>query len=202
MTTDKIKKQSITIIVICVAIVAIATALFFVWGNSLNFNRDMTTDPGKYTEYLGQNGKYIEQFGGGKEIFPARIPATSTHSEFYFEYYEPQKANYFGYLVYECSQTEYEEEKARLKSLASTEEPTVYGIGDFRFDVAAIYATDTNVVYALLYENTHRIIYVGLSFTEYFTDIAYKNVVNSLYLPDGFDATPNNPYYKEKNNIE
>lgn len=55
----------------------------------------------------------------------------------------------------------------------------------------------TGFVYALT-DNENRIIYVELIFCNYFYDLDYKNMIPEEYLPDGFDATLDNPYSKTK----
>jgi hypothetical protein len=49
------------------------------------------------------------------------------------------------------------------------------------------------LIYALT-DNQSRIIYVELIFCNYYFDIPYQKEIPLEYLPDGFDATEDNPY--------
>ena len=63
---------------------------------------DVCEDVSQYEEFLGEKGKYRENYFGTNEIFPEKIPKSAEVEGFYYEYLNPCDANLLGYLVYTC----------------------------------------------------------------------------------------------------
>lgn len=78
--------------------------------------REKVTDITKYEKYLGEHGKYKENYGTYNDIFPDRIPDSAQVEDFCY-YYDPWDACYLGYLVYSCDKESFEAECERLHSI-------------------------------------------------------------------------------------
>ena len=80
-----------------------------------------------------------------------------------------------------------------MHQLDSSTDYEVYGIEDFPYELCAVYA-DSNygVIYALTDEQKQQFIDVELKFANYFTDIDYEKIIDSKYLPEGFNAKKGN----------
>ncbi|MBQ8198561.1 MAG: hypothetical protein IJZ76_03945 [Lachnospiraceae bacterium] len=155
--------------------------------------KEKITQTEQYETYLGESGKYKENYVGYNDIFPDSLEKVSRVEDFVYYYYNPFDANYFGYLVCEYSADEFDKEVARLNSLESESYNGVYGIEEFPYEVCAVYADEVyGVMYALADREEKEIIYVSLEFCNYFTDIDYKEMMDEKYLPVGFDAMPGN----------
>ena len=116
------KRRNIVLLVIVgifmffiVALAGIRAFIYF-WKDI----RDVTTDIGKYEEYLGEDGDYKENFGRYNDIFPNAIPASAEIEEFCYYYYNLWDPCYLGYLVYTCGEEEYQKEYERLKNIDSS----------------------------------------------------------------------------------
>ena len=159
----------------------------------LTGERDVSTDVAQYAEYLGEDGKYRTTYFGTDEIFPAALPSSAKVEEYYYEYYNPWDANNLGYLVYTCSNEDFAAEYDRLNALERTDYLGVYGTESFPYELCAVSADENyGMTYALADSAYNRLIYFGLDFCNYFTDIDYKKHVDAKYLPIGFDAANGN----------
>ena len=194
MKEQKSKKRIAIIVGIIVAILIIPGVLLIGLLSALFIpEKEKITQPEQYEAYLGESGKYKENYVGYNDIFPDSLERVSEVEDFVYYYYNPFDANYFGYLVCEYSQEEFDEEIARLNSLKSESYKGVYGIEEFPYELCAVYADETyGVIYALADKEEREIIYVSLEFCNYFTDIDYKEMMDEKYLPSGFDAMPGN----------
>ncbi len=151
--------------------------------------REKVTDIAKYEKYLGEHGKYKENYGTYNDIFPDRIPAEAQVEDFCYYYYDPWDACYLGYLVYSCDKESFEAECERLYNVQSSENKYIYGATEFPYELCAVYADDYyGYIYALADRANHRLIYVELQFANGFTDIDYEEYIDERYLPVGFDA--------------
>lgn len=61
----------------------------------------------------------------------------------------------------------------------------------------AVNAGRNGYIYAMADDVQNKIIYVELTFHNFFTDIDYERVIPKEYLPIGFDAKTDNPYREE-----
>lgn len=72
-------------------------------------------------------------------------------------------------------------------------------IGNF---IAAMRKEHTNDYYGFIYalsdHSSQQIIYAEIIFCNYYMDIDYKEYIPAEYLPNGFDATPDNTHRREK----
>lgn len=193
------KKKNRILIIILVAVVvvfiaAIAAGVIY-WKTQISIK---ITDVSKYTEYLGKNGEYKNHCGYNNVIFPNEIPESAEVEEFCYRYFNLLDPNYVGYLVYKCDEEDYQEEYERLKGIKSFSNPYIYGAESFPYELCAVHANEYyGYVYALADEENQRFIYVEIQFCNYFTDVDYKAMIPEKYLPDGFDATSNNPTQQE-----
>lgn len=189
------KVGKILIIIGCVigslVFVLKAVSLTGLW--SMGNEHEKITDISQYESVLGKDGKYKENYIALNDIFPDKLPDSSSVEKFHYEYYNPWDGNYLGHLVYTCSEEDFTKEYERLKGISSTENYQVYGITGFPYELCAIYADEYyGVIYALADVTEKRFIYVELQFCNYFTDINYKKIIDKKYLPEGFDATNGN----------
>lgn len=149
--------------------------------------KDITTDISAYSKYLGNEGKHRN------DIFPRSIPNSAKIEDFCFYYYNPWDPNYVVYLVYSCNKEDYIKETERLSSLNSSKDYLIYGATGFNYPVCAVYADNYNgYIYALADKDNNRLIYVEITFCNYFSDIKYEDIVKKEYLPEDFDAKPGN----------
>ena len=188
------KKRIAIIVGIVIAVLIIPVILLIGLLSALFIpEKEKITQTEQYEVYLGADGKYKQNYVGYNDIFPDSLEKAEQVEDFVYYYYNPFDANYFGYLVCEYSQEEFNEEVARLNSLESEPYERVYGIKEFPYDLCAVYADETyGVIYALADEDEKEIIYVALEFCNYFTDIDYREMMDEKYLPVGFDAMPGN----------
>lgn len=176
-------KIVLTIFLLIIALIAVFIAY------CIADSREKVTDIKKYEKYLGENGKYKENYGTYNDIFPDKIPDNAEIEDFYYYYYNPWDACYLGYLVYTCPDTEYETEYQRLKAISSSEDIYIYGATEFPYELCAVYADPYyGYIYALADRENNRLIYVELQFANGFTDIDYKKYIDAKYLPIGFYA--------------
>lgn len=151
--------------------------------------REKITDINKYEEYLGNNGKYKENYGTYNDIFPDEISENAQVEDFCYYYYNPWDACYLGYLVYTCDAKSFEKEYARLRDIPSSENKYIYGTTAFPYELCAVYADEYyGYIYALADRASNKFIYVELQFANGFTDIKYKEYIAAEYLPIGFQA--------------
>ncbi len=182
-----------------VIIIAFTGLFIYLAKNMKPIERETCTEISKYGELLGQGGEFRDKFTG-ECIFPDELPESAKTENFYTEYYNPYNPNYLGFLVYTCNAEDYLAECNRLLDMDSTAEDDwkIYGINKFPYELLAVFADKAQgVTYAMCDDENNRLIYFALSFTNYYTDIEYKDAVNGIYLPVGFDASPGNASYKE-----
>ena len=184
----------VILIISLVCVLAVCGSVFLLvhlWNQD---SKNTVTDISQYSEVLGKDGLYKQNYIGYNDIFPDSLPKSAEVENFLYEYYNPWDANYLGYLVYQCNAADYAREYQRLKSLTSTDKPQVYGLNGFPYELCAVYSDPYyGIIYALADSENHRFIYVDLEFCNYFTDIDYTTIIDANHLPFGFDAKPHNP---------
>ncbi|MFA9398150.1 MAG: zf-HC2 domain-containing protein [Clostridiaceae bacterium] len=195
--SNQTKKIIIILGIIMLVFITIIVLFFISW-----VEKDKTTNIAKYNEYLGINSKYEDKNLIYNDIFPDTIPKSAEVEDFYFYYYNPWDPNYLSYLVYTCSDADYEKEKNRLKALDSAEDYLIYGATEFPYPVCAVYADRYfGYIYAMADKEHNRLIYIELTFCNNFTDINYQKIVDKDYLPIGFDAKNGNATQKAFVNV-
>jgi hypothetical protein len=189
---SKIIKRSLIAIGVLVAIVVVIVII----GGDLILSgwteNEKVTNINHYSEYLGSSGKHSTKYLIRNDIFPDRVPESAKVEDFYYRYYNPFDPNYVAYLVYTCSADEYKAEVDRLSKLNSTKDFLIYSSKGFNYPVCAVYADNYGYIYALADKENNRLIYVEITFCNYFSDINYENTINKKYLPIGFDAKQGN----------
>ena len=179
--------------------VILATILLLIssFFSQVEINEDIL----KYNQYIGQEAiePYRVKSSMDEEIFPKSITDNMKVEDYKMVYYNPWDAQYLSYLVVNYDESDYEEEVSRLKSYDSTEYIGYYGVTGFsKYELLAMSANDYNGFIYALTDGKGKIIYVELIFCNYFYDLDYSKYINADYLPDGFDATIDNAYRKEK----
>ncbi len=179
--------------------VILATILLLIssFFSQVEINEDIL----KYNQYIGQEAiePYRVKSSMDEEIFPESITDNMNVEDYKMVYYNPWDAQYLSYLVVNYDESDYEEEVSRLKSYDSTEYIGYYGVTGFsKYELLAMSANDYNGFIYALTDGKGKIIYVELIFCNYFYDLDYSKYINADYLPDGFDATIDNAYRKEK----
>ena len=167
--------------------------------NELLSQVEVNTDISRYNDYIGENAKEHYQVKLFKEeIFPEHITEDMDVSDYKMVYYNPWDPQYLSYLVVDYTDEGYDAEIERLKSCETTDYIGCYGVTGFtKYDLVAMYADGYNgFVYAMT-DGQCRIIYVEIMFCNYFMDLDYEDYIDTDYLPDGFDATKDNPYKEE-----
>jgi hypothetical protein len=123
-------------------------------------------------------------------IFPETVPKSAKVSDFVYYYYNPWDPNYLVYLVYDCSEEDFEVECQRLRQIDSSARYAYYGVTGFPYKLEAVLA---NAYYGFTYclsdADNHRLIYVQIYHCNYFSDIDYTRYIAKDHLPLGYDAT-------------
>lgn len=137
--------------------------------------------------------KYFHFAGEDEYIWPRRINDGMEVEDYLLIYYNPFDANYLGYLTVSYDEEAYEKEVARLTAGTSTEYVGRYGVTGFEdYELLAMNASSSGFIYAITDEKD-TIIYVAMLFPGYGMDIEYEEHVPEEYLPEGLDATKDNP---------
>ena len=185
---------------VCLVLGGFAVAFFML--DSFLSKVKVDTDVSHYSDYMGANAKkeYRSKWGMDESIFPARITDRMNVQEYKMVYYNPWDAQFLSYLTVSYSPEDYAAETVRLTALGITDYKGYYTVTGFADDAdpIAMYADSyQGFVYAMHTpgrENT--ITYVELIFCNCFYDLDYPQYIPAEYLPEGFDATLNNPYSK------
>ncbi|MDO0824132.1 hypothetical protein [Desulfosporosinus nitroreducens] len=164
-------------------IISIIITMSICSGCGLLTQKDKTTDISDYSEYLGTEGKHPN------DIFPQSIPISAVIEDFCYYYYNSWDPNHVVYLVYSCNEEDYAKETERLSKLNSSSDYLIYGGTGFNYPICAILADSYNgYIYALADKDNNRLIYVEITFCDYFSDINYEEIIDKEYLLKGFDA--------------
>ena len=153
---------------------------------------------------LYRNGPYVREeykvkWGMDETIWPEVITGDMDVQDYAMIRYAPFDAQFLGYLVVDYEEEPYAVERSRLETYneecGRTDYIGIYGATGFEdYELLAMYADEENgFVYALT-DGTKRIIYVEIIFKNYFMDLDYTQYIPEEYLPEGFDASPDNPY--------
>ncbi len=190
--SKKMKRTFKVIGVLVFAIIVILAYGFYLFSGGPPAN-DKVTDIAHYSEYLGSKGKHSEEYLIKNDIFPDSIPESARVESFSYYYSELWDPNCVAYLVYTCNEAEYAAEVKRLSGLNSNRDYLIYGAKGFNYPVCAIYtAKSYGYVYALADEKNNRLIYVEITYCNFFSDIDYEKIIDKKYLPIDFDAKKGN----------
>lgn len=159
-------------------------------------------DERNYSRYMGENAleEYRNKLDMDESIFPAELTENIKVRNYKMLYYNPFDQQYLSYLTVTYSPEDYEKEIQRLNAYESTNYKGIYGVTGFNGgEPLAVYADEYHgFVYAINTPDTENTItYCELIFCNYFMDIEYNDFMPIEYLPDGFDATVENPYRKK-----
>lgn len=162
----------------------------------------VSTDVSEYSSYMGETAQkeYRSKYGVEESVFPRAIPDSGKVKDYKMVYYNPWDPQYLSYLLISYDQEGYREETNRLKNLPLQEYRGIFGAKGFAegYQLLAMCADpDHGFVYALA-DGSDAILYVEILFGNYFMDLDYETYIDPLYLPVGFDASPENPYRKQR----
>ena len=207
-TAGKKRKKAVTAVFIVAAavVVGVAAAVFFLISHFAEKN--VVTDIREYEKYFGPQGihqskntdaweKTRESYLVLNYIFPEKLPESADVEAFYYEYYNPWDPCYLCYMVYSCDEEDYKAETERLRQISMPKDYLIYGSTGFPYPLLAVDSSSSGYIYAMTDEAQNKIIYVELTFCNYFTDIHYERVIPREHLPIGFDAKSGNPYREE-----
>ena len=166
----------------------------------VDFNLD--EDKQNYSQYMGENAlkEYRNKLAMDESIFPAELTEEMEVLNYKMLYHNPFDQQYLSYLTVTYSPEDYEKEIQRLNAYESTKYKGIYGVTGFNGgEPLAVYTDEYHgFVYAINTPDTENTItYCELIFCNYFMDIEYSDFMPEEYLPDGFDATADNPYRKK-----
>ncbi len=156
-------------------------------------------DPAAYNDYIGPAAteEFRSKWGMDESILPATVEDLSVQ-EFKMVYYNPWDAQYLCYLTVEYTPQALQKELQRLERCPHTEYTGYYSVTGFAGaeDPLAMYADSyQGFVYAIHTPGRENCVtYVELIFCNYFMDLDYLEYIPAEYLPQGFDATIDNPY--------
>ena len=200
------KKQIVPVVIIIaitslIGILGLLLAVTFPFISYLTAKVEITDNIEKYNDVFGDNAKneYSNKWMNDKDIFPKKINNKDKVKDFKMVYYNPWDAQYLSYLVIDYNEEEYKEEIERLQSVGIGKYEGYYGVTGFtKYELVAMKADSYNgFIYAITDKDKKEIIYVEIIFCNYFMDLDYNKYINKDYLPDGFDATLDNPYGKK-----
>ncbi len=159
-------------------------------------------DERNYSQYMGENAleEYRNKLDMDESIFPAELTEDIKVRNYKMLYCNPFDPQYLSYLTVTYSPADYEKEIQRLNAYESTDYKGIYGVTGFNGrEPLAVYADEYHgFVYAINTPDAENTItYCELIFCNYFMDIEYSDFMPEEYLPDGFDATVENPYRKK-----
>lgn len=166
----------------------------------VDFNLD--EDKQNYSLYMGENAlkEYRNKLAMDESIFPAELTEEMEVLNYKMLYHNPFDQQYLSYLTVTYSPEDYEKEIQRLNAYESTNYKGIYGVTGFNGgEPLAVYTDEYHgFVYAINTPDTENTItYCELIFCNYFMDVEYEDFMPIEYLPDGFDATVENPYRKK-----
>ena len=166
----------------------------------VDFNLD--EDKQNYSQYMGENAlkEYRNKLAMDESIFPAELTEEMEVLNYKMLYHNPFDQQYLSYLTVTYSPEDYEKEIQRLNAYESTKYKGIYGVTGFNGgEPLAVYTDEYHgFVYAINTPDTENTItYCELIFCNYFMDVEYEDFMPIEYLPDGFDATNENPYRKK-----
>ena len=201
MKKDKERLKKIIIIgTIAIFHVIVIGLTLFILINGYNNRLHVTTNKKEYENVIGENAKkyYKDKWGMSEEIFPKKIDNLNV-IDFKMICDDFIDNQFLSYLVVDYNEEEYEKEIERLKKIGIKEYKNYYNVTGFtKYQLVAMEADEyQGFVYAIT-DGKRKIIYVELIFCNYTMDIDYQNEIPEEYLPDGFDATDDNAYRKEK----
>ncbi|MBR5514100.1 MAG: zf-HC2 domain-containing protein [Ruminococcus sp.] len=167
----------------------------------VDFNLD--EDKQNYSLYMGENAlkEYRNKLAMDESIFPAELTEEMEVLNYKMLYHNSFDPQYLSYLTVTYSPEDYEKEIQRLNAYESTNYKGIYGVTGFNGgEPLAVYTDEYyGFVYAINTPDTENTItYCELIFCNYFMDVEYEDFMPAEYLPDGFDATNENPYRKKK----
>ena len=162
------------------------------------------TDPAHYELYMGGNAReeYRNKWGMDESVFPPQITEDMQVEAYSMTYYNPWDAQYLSYLTVAYDAPGYAAELGRLADCPHTPYKGYYSVTGFADaqDPIAMYADDyQGFVYAIHTPGREQsITYVEIIFCNYALDVDVRDYIPAGYLPEGFDATYDNPYQKLK----
>lgn len=161
-------------------------------------------DVGQYESCIGPHSD--DEYGTLRQsqfdVFPVKVE-DETVEDFKYVYYNPFDPQYVAYLTVKYDEQAYQTEMERLRQkgvfsryrefYSVTGEPEGY-------DLVAMDADSySGFCYAMIPEREDgTITYVGIVFCNYFLDLDIHDFVPGEYLPEGFDASEDNPYMRMK----
>ncbi len=205
----KMNKKLIAIIGMIAAVaiifwkkIALLGLVIILFVGTLIARPEITDDIAVYEELRsGGNAReeYQDRWGMDESIWPEKITESMDVKDYKMVYYNPWDAQYLGYLVIKYPVSEYKAEVERLKSYKSTEYKGYYEVtGEEDYELLAVNADPYyGFIYAMT-DNDNTIIYAEQVFCNYFMDLKYEKYMPKEYFLDGFNATQDSQYYKEK----
>lgn len=182
--------------------IALVGVVLFLFIGTLIARPEITTDISKYEALRsGPNAEedYQDKLGMDESIWPEKISDNMEVKDYKMVYYNPWDPQYLGYLVVKYPDSEYKAEIDRLNAYKSTEYKGYYDVtGEKDYELLAINADPySGFIYAMADED-NTIIYAEQVFCNYFMGLKYEKYMPKEYFLDGFNATQNSQYYKEK----
>lgn len=205
-TADSYKKVCKKIIkkvckLACVIILAIVIFIIAIWTILVGYveyhavsSKKVYRDISEYNQHRsGENALANFRVRGMDEIWPEEVTGNMDVQDYLMMYYNPWDSNYLGYLTVKYDGADYEAEVERLAEYPSTDYIGNYGATGFEYyEVLAMNAGYDGFVYAIT-DGESTIIYVEMVFPGYGMDIEYDKYIPEEYLPEGLDATEDNP---------
>lgn len=188
----------VVVVIILIKLLGFSGVIGLLLYDQLESRVIINTDINQYQNYIGETAaeEYRNKLDMDESVFPQSITDAAQVIDYKMVYYNPWDPQYLSYLVIEYDQDDYDIEAERLKQLSESEYVGYYGVTGFdeKYELLAMNADPSyGFIYALSDWN-ETIIYVEILFCNYFMDLDYKEYIDNVYLPIGFDASVDNKY--------
>lgn len=160
---------------------------------------ELREDPAEYQKLAGpepEEDYRIRSLDLRGDIFPQALPRNAEVREFRMVRYDPWDPQWICYLTLQYSPEDYARETERLAAFPKAEYAGVFSVTGFDPEPLALSVDRTaGFLYAIPTPGRENAVtYVRLEFGNLFYDLDYRKYIPAAYLPQGFDATPENPW--------
>ncbi len=175
---------------------AITAMLGLVYGGS---EPEVHVDVSEYARFAGPDAEEpyrISSLDLNGAIFPASITEQMEVRDFRMVYYDPFDPQWLCYLTVTYPEAAYEREAERLAAFPRDDYEGVFSVTGFAAEPLAISVDrTTGFLYAIPTPGqANTITYVRIEFGNLFLDLDWTEYIPAPYLPEGFDASEDNPW--------
>lgn len=185
------------------AIVTFVLPIVLLYFGVITSKKTEIDDFSRYYECLGEgsDATFGKDFEGLFEVFPHDLTDVEV-KDFKYVYYNPWDPQYVSYIEVQYDADAYAKELERLGQIGFNEYEGIYSVtgAPAGYELVAMKVDSYHGFgYAMIPEAKNNIIaYVGIDFCNYFLDLDIHEYIPDEYLLEGFDASSDNPYKKQR----